>query len=271
MAPTSDDLDAPASARTHGEGSWRVVSAVVRGPNHEHSGSGCDDACSYRIADDWLVAVVCDGAGGVAAGGQGARLASELAAELLIDRVSRRNPLLSVRDLVKTTLARVHSDLSSAAQSDGLSLADLSTTIVGAVIRGGRGFFFHVGDGLAVALSTDGSVVGRSDGTPKTYANEPGFLTDSDWESHLVISAAGSIKNGAMSELMLMTDGASPFAVRRDLLNQAFISQVRARARHGSESEGSAALEAMLDHPRAREEVGDDKTLLWAGRVGRGD
>lgn len=266
MDPPLDHHIASSVANADGPGIWRVVSAVVRGPNHERKGSDCDDACQYRIEHDWLVAVICDGAGGAAAGGRGAKLASTLTAELLINRVSRRSPLVPLRKLLISTLVQVHSELSAAAKLDELSLPDLSTTIVGAVFRGRRGLFFHIGDGFAVAFSGDGTVVGRSDGTPKTYANEPCFLNDPAWETHLVISTASSI-----TEVMLMTDGVSPFAVRRDSLNQAFISHVRARARRGTEAEGSAAIEAMLDHPRAREEVGDDKTLLWAGWVGRAE
>src|SRR5690606_40378653 len=43
--------------------SWKVVAASVAGPHHVRDGLPCQDAHTYRLQGDYLIAVISDGAG----------------------------------------------------------------------------------------------------------------------------------------------------------------------------------------------------------------
>src|SRR5689334_7941695 len=68
-----------AASRYHFEGvCWRVVAAAATGTGHLTNNEDCQDAFSIAVPiDDWLVAVLSDGAGSALYGAAGARAVAE--------------------------------------------------------------------------------------------------------------------------------------------------------------------------------------------------
>ena len=86
----------------------------------------------------------------------------------------------------------------------------LPTTLVGAVAEGERGFFFHIGDGVAVAEARDAGqppVVSLPENGE--YANETYFATGEHWREHLRVTSLPQPPR----LLALMSDGAASFVM----------------------------------------------------------
>lgn len=79
-----------------------IIAARVRGKKHKHEGSNCDDWYDFTRIDDWVIAVVSDGAGSKPLSRIGARVSCEAASACLKKELSE----------LKTKLPDIKSDLS---------------------------------------------------------------------------------------------------------------------------------------------------------------
>lgn len=66
----------------------QVIGARVRGKMHKRDGTNCDDFFETAVSDDFVVAVVCDGAGSKPLSRIGSRVSSESACAFLKERLS---------------------------------------------------------------------------------------------------------------------------------------------------------------------------------------
>lgn len=66
---------------------------------------------------------------------------------------------------------------------------------------------------------------------------------------------------------MLLTDGASAFALKGGAPVPGFVDPVLAHLAARAPDRGAEALRRLLDRPDASGSNPDDKTLLWAGRT----
>jgi hypothetical protein len=131
---------------------------------------------------------------------------------------------------------------------------------------------FHVGDGAAMAFGdhrygpAGRAVRALSPGETGEYAGETVFATDTGAVDKLRFFAFQRA-----TELVLMTDGATPFAMARGgrAPARSFIEPVLAFLAQHDVGTGARALERLLERDDARRVSADDKTLLWAG-IGRG-
>jgi hypothetical protein len=163
---------------------WRVVAAVVTGPAHRRAERPGDDALAVSIAGGRLVAVVADGAGSAPRGGEGAALITER----LVAALRWPMPLTGLRRRVAQVVRETGDALGRIAGSDGREA--LRSTALGVVARGGRGLFFHVGDGAGLAFEHPGGPGGpgvraSSPGECGEHAGETVFATDCGAERHL--------------------------------------------------------------------------------------
>lgn len=241
---------------------WTVVSASVTGPSHINRGKGCDDAAAAAVIGDWLVAVVCDGAGSAEFGADGSALASRSImkhlAEHLARDLSQRSPR-ELQELIEQSLEDARQRILDLAEERGTAPNSVATTIVGALLHDRSGLIFHIGDGAAIALDHSLQVMAISLGSPKEYANETYFLSDSCWLDNLQFTPVRPVER-----LLLMTDGVTPFAVEGCEGKQDFIEPI-ARFMLGYPAATSGpALQRLLNRSDACSQVSDDKTLLWA-------
>lgn len=255
--------------------SWRIYAASATGTSHIDKGIPCQDAFAFHAAGDVLVAVVCDGAGSAPRSDEGSRLLADTVARALGDRCEREPECLGgdaeawfaiAADAV--TLAR--DALSQTAQAAQAPLSSYAATLVGYAGDGRRGWFFHIGDGIAVAEPAtpddgeDSAAAWVSLPSNGEYANETYFVTGDSWREHLRVSPLPA----PIAHLALMSDGAMPFAMQKNNagLFKPFFEPVARYLASVDEDQGSRALLATLEDPRTHGITSDDKTLLIALR-----
>lgn len=240
---------------------WKVASASVTGPSHVSRGVGCDDAAAAATVSEWLVAVVCDGAGSAQFGAEGAALASAAIVNKLREHLLEGVQQSPLRVLIDRSLYYAREQILELSESRNISPKAAATTVVGVICRGRRGVLFHLGDGTGIALSDSLGVTALSLGTPKEYANETHFLSDETWHDHLQLTPLF-----AADRILLMTDGVTPFATNARECKSNFVEPIARYMLQYPALTGATALKRLLNKDEARRQVSDDKTLLWAGR-----
>lgn len=241
---------------------WRVFAASVIGKHHIDLGLPCQDAFAFERMGDCLIATVCDGAGSAAHSEQGAAaVARGVVSGLSALIASPDAPAAVSVESIETVVAQTRQKLIEMADQQQVPLRDLACTLVGFIAAPAGGWFFHVGDGLALAEYEDGNVIVSLPENGE-YANETYFLTADDWAGHLRLTP---LPAGA-ANIAVMSDGAMPFVMNRTRngLFSPFIVPVKKYLASVSEEEGSAGLAGTLGDERTWSITGDDKTLLLA-------
>lgn len=259
------------------ENEWLVSKAVVRGKSHIDKDTPCQDFCDVRTSADgrWVVAVVCDGAGSARKSDVGARVVATDVTSALIDatdEIEERGPGAWLKDYVYDVLIEVRKKL----RESGDSIYDFHCTLVGVLIGRSGGFFFHLGDGLALAGKA--RCVESQPGVREVslwndmlfsepengeYANETFFVTQDDWIKHLRALAIP----GGCDIVALMSDGTMPFVFQNNGPYSPFIDPVVSRLiKTLDREERDNALHEILASPETYRATDDDKTLFVAVR-----
>jgi hypothetical protein len=247
---------------------WRVFAASATGTSHREDGRPCQDAFAHRAEGDTLIAVVCDGAGSCEQSHVGARVVSEsvvhaIATQLGNNLVRSDSSAEEWKAVVETVITGAREALQAVARAAANDLGAYASTLVGAVASPSRLFFFHVGDGCAVARprAPDArDIVSLPENGE--YVNETYFVTGSEWLRHL----RTALHEVPVETVVLMSDGAAPFAMAKGSqeLHRPFIDPVQRYLDQAGEAEGAQALARTLEDPRTESITTDDKTLLIA-------
>lgn len=256
---------------------WRVAGTSVVGHRHAASGESCQDRHRVHVTPAGaLIAVVSDGAGSAAHGGEGAALLCEAMVDRLdwflllngrgeVTRALLAGACRTVRDAVAQARRRAE----ARAREVGTSIAAFHATLVGAVMLPGKGgLFFHIGDGAAVALADDGGRWLLSAPRNGEYADTTYFFTQSDWRQQLRFALIGP----DYDTIFVMSDGVTDLALQRGAEPKPFLPFFEPIARFlagASREEGELALSATLDSQAVRARTDDDKTLVWAKAAAR--
>ena len=247
---------------------WRVFAASAIGTSHREDGRPCQDAFAHRADADNLIAVVCDGAGSCEQSHVGARVVSEsvvhaIATQIGNNLVGSDSSAEQWKTVVETVIASAREALQAVAKAAAGDLSAYASTLVGVVAWPSRLFFFHVGDGYAVARP-------RAPDAPDIvslpengeYVNETYFVTGTQWLHHLRTAC----HDVPIETVVLMSDGAAPFAMAKGNreLHRPFIDPVQRFVDQAGEAEGTEALARTLGDPRTDSITTDDKTLLIA-------
>jgi Protein phosphatase 2C len=250
---------------------WTVFSASAIGERNLEQGAAGQDASHCVVTDDVLVAVVCDGAGSVREGRTGSQFIAHTLAEHLSSALHADRNLPEVQAegharleaAIRSAIEAVRARLADLAASRELTLHDFSCTLLGCVASPGGGCFFHIGDGFAIQQGAAGASV-LSPPENGEYADETYFVTDENWQDHLRFTPLAAPEHGCV--IGLMSDGTAPFAVNRARSGffRPFIDPIAAYLREAPAPNGNAALQNLLESPRACEISADDKTLLLA-------
>jgi len=246
---------------------WHVFAASAVGQAHAECGLPCQDSFAYQVRGELLCAAVCDGAGSAQASDLGAqRLAARLVAQLGQLHVSYASPALALQQvyaLLAPLIESVRHSLEHDAIDQGCALDDFAATLVGVLATPDGGWFFHVGDGVAVAQPQHAhEPVVLSLPENGEYSNETFFVTGAEWRAHLRLTRI----EPALRGIVLMSDGAAPFVMSRGNagLYAPFVEPVERFLQTATVEVGSSALAATLADPRTHAITGDDKTLLIA-------
>lgn len=246
----------------------RVYAASAIGKSHIDGGIPCQDAFALNTIDDILIAAVCDGAGSAALSDVGSNLVASTLVSAIADqyRAGEAMHLLDVEAFkikIEAMVAAARASLESLAQTENRALGDYSATLVGVITSASRGYFFHIGDGLAIAqyaAPEQGNIISLPENGE--YANETYFITGTEWAAHLRVTPIGN----PINMVALMSDGAMPFVMSKGNADfyRPFIDPVTKYLESVSEAEGSKALEGTLSDVRTHQITSDDKALLIA-------
>ena len=250
---------------------WKVVAASVTGISHIARGIPCQDAFYWLNQGGVFIAIVSDGAGTAAESEFGAQHGSKtICEEVLIqfagseEQPDREELEFWIRTAIKTarnTLPGVISD------EDRVRY---HATIVGVVITDETGLFFHIGDGLAIAMTGAGIDDQRQDAMvskPENGSSElmTYFYTEPQWFKHIRFTELSP----EMEAIALMSDGAMAIAVDQKTfkIGPDFILSVDKCLRETDLETSSSELKTKLNRPATHAITTDDKTFLWARRA----
>jgi hypothetical protein len=246
---------------------WKVFLGSATGKYHLEGNAPCQDSGHYRVVDDVLIGVVCDGAGSACEGQAGAEFFAQKVTALLTESV-RSGQFAQMREAdypgyLSGIVGAARSELGETATARQLTPRDFACTLVGCIASRRGGCFFHIGDGFGIYMKDDGeSVLSRPENGEHT--DETYFVTDEGWADHLRVTPIAEIGQGGL--IGLMTDGTAPFAVNRPKTGfyRPFIDPVVRFLRNATEEHGSEALKNVLADEKTYDITPDDKTLLLA-------
>lgn len=144
-------------------GNWHLSAASVRGPSHIRSGDPRQDAFGFAFTGETVVACVADGLGSEARSHIGSMIASTHVSRDIataIEGMSADELAAALAEGAEGALGDVVRGAVSSAAREAEALMQMvpgpgfSTTLVGVVAGPDGGFFFHVGDGAALAYET---------------------------------------------------------------------------------------------------------------------
>jgi len=246
---------------------WNVVAASVSGTSHTAYGNPCQDAFYWLKHDGVFIAVVSDGAGSAAESEFGAQHGSKTICEEVLIQFSITDEHPDREELefwVRTAIKTARNTLPGVINDE--DMVRYHATVVGVIVTDEIGLFFHIGDGLAMAVSDDqwqNAIMSKPENgstAMKTY-----FYTEPHWFKHIRFTEFSPDAD----VIALMSDGAMSFVADEDVssIDTNFIVPVDKYLRETDSEKGISALKATLNRPETHTITSDDKTFLWARRA----
>jgi hypothetical protein len=247
----------------------------VRGPAHIATGQPCQDTFAIGLGEDWVVAVVSDGAGSADRARDGACIVSEEVCRALsefLNDISRSDMLAT--DLYSRVEGILINGIERARQrcldeaAAGQKLRSFHATVLGTVVVNAGGVLFHLGDGGASAHRKTASglqTVCFSEPENGEYINETFFFTLDDWREHLRITKM----SGPIDSVWLMSDGAYELMVpsRERQLREVTEREIDRLVFEEGGASKSDVISAVLSSRPATARNDDDKTLVIVRRT----
>ena len=239
----------------------KALSACVTGPLHRINKTPCQDYCRYSSKGGNFVAIISDGAGSAKYGRIGAKILCDTLVDLLpnVPFADIKTSIINSVEVAREKLFfhRLNS------RNNPRGLMSFAATLVGVVWNKGKGMFFHIGDGAAIAfVGADFSKYIISKPENGIFSCETYFYTMDDWRECIRFTSFEKAHT-----IMMMSDGVTGFSLSSDYKNiepkfllpiDKFLSKEKIKAR------AQRALRNTLSTPQAQKINPDDKTFLWA-------
>lgn len=241
---------------------WIACGASVTGSQHIKNGLGCDDAFGYGVADDFVVAVVADGAGsvsGTSAWGSFAACQSVLKRGMGDQFMSafRRAAVDDADDIMRWVFDCALNSVTRQAEVMELPLAALSTTLCVAMATPELAIFGQIGDGVIASMS-DNIVATHLIEDKSDYVNATCFIQSEGAFDRAFRTSAHT----GMTALALSTDGLS-YKITNVTTGEPYEPFFTGSWRNLHSGARAADLAALL-RGIEDDQTGDDKTLVLA-------
>ncbi len=253
---------------------WRLVSASEIGTSHIGTGKPCQDYISYKVVKtsqgEFIIAVVCDGAGSAAHSDVGSWLAATTFVEFVELHFTHGGRLEDVdKSLVLSWINKTASRIVHRAEEDGNPFKEYACTFLGAIIGPRNAVFAQIGDGAIVVSHGDDDgwnwVFWPQHGE---YANQTNFILSKNVEANLLYDLAPR----QIDEFAIFSDGIERLVVHYETktVNEQFFSQmikpVRTSPIVGLNVQLSSYLKNYLGSDMINRKTDDDKSLFLASR-----
>jgi hypothetical protein len=246
---------------------WRWAAASQIGTSHSRLGTRKQDAACCFLAgpsSSVLCAIVCDGAGSAAFGGQGASLICR-ALSIGLKTHFRAHDELPTDDDVWGWIDVVRDKLALAAEHKATRRqAFASTLVLLAVVEKGV-LIAHVGDGAVVARDNDGTWRALSWPENGEYASTTYFVTDDPAPRVRILRLAADF-----DAYGVFSDGIEDLALDQKAIIphepffRSMMAPLDAAAHAGKSASLSEALSNFLNSERVCARTDDDKSLILA-------
>lgn len=192
---------------------WRILAASVCGTSHIKNQELCQDAHHWQILpNNVLVTAVADGAGSAILGKVGAMIAVETAIEY-ISNYEVSQSVLADDGFLHTLLSDAMLAAKKAVEDEAMACkhqsSDLATTLIIAIATPKVVAVAQIGDGLAVAKDSTGSLQALTFPNMGEYINETTFLTSPD----ALTTTQIKILRQSIVSISVITDGLQMLAL----------------------------------------------------------
>ncbi len=244
----------------------KVVGGSVGGLAHELRGLPNQDALGWRYvaSERTLIAVVADGAGSAACGGEGARF---VVADLIGTLARNPKRQFDANELDGTLLIgpmlHAREGLFRKAEAEKRPPKDYACTVLACLLTPAGVWSAQIGDG-AILLGTPGQEF-RTLHTSQQgeYVNETVFLTSDQSVDHI----KSGYHPGAPSRLAMLTDGLQRIALKmpEGLPHEPFFKPLfQFLGQSGDAADAISQITGFLRSPKIRSRADDDLSLLLA-------
>jgi serine/threonine protein phosphatase PrpC len=206
----------------HEKQSFIAIGGSVRGKYHAHNALHRDDSFNFLISDQWSIIAVADGAGSCRLSRLGSKIAVDNAVKFLFEKLTDyslsesenlnqplNEELLPLRSYLVDCIIYCRNQLENEANNRGISINDLSTTLLISILKRWKDRVLivgiQVGDGAIVVLNKD-SITPLSEGDSGEYAGETTFISSNSIDSLLPHKVQFTLKQD-FKAIALMTDG----------------------------------------------------------------
>jgi hypothetical protein len=245
---------------------WNIGGVSVAGSGHIKAGQPCQDAFAMSSTNGWVVLTLADGAGSARMGGRGAAMAVRRSALFLKRRLSiqpNHCPLSqrSLSTLLKCAVKDCHEHLKKRAGLWGMSIRDLSSTLLMAVMNHEQAAVAQIGDGAIVAWMRDGFVP-LTHPQHGAHANETSMVTGKTYLDSLQVVVCPETVQG----IAMLSDGLEYLTLQRGVPHAPFFLPVFRFLEKFGQDRLCEELIRWFKGDAVLRRTDDDKTLVLASR-----
>jgi hypothetical protein len=254
--------------------SWRWAGACSVGSSHIRSGRECQDRASclsFAVnGQEFISAVVSDGAGSASDGARGAAIVCSTFQRLVTSHLRKCNALVTMDDgTIADWMDEIRERINVTSARAGRRPRDYAATLVAAVIGPESAVIAHVGDGAAVLRSREtGRWIIPSWPFHGEYASTTRFVVDDPQATTNLVYL-----EGVFDRFAVFSDGLEYLVLdyRERLaptdLFERFVAPLVNSEKAGRDRKFSRSLRTYLDGEKVREATDDDTSLILGART----
>ena len=253
------------------ENQWKCAGVSVIGTKHIKKNVPCQDACRFKaLTTGELIITVADGAGSAIRAQEGATLAANVAVNYLGRAILQYKPnsVKAWKVIIRHSFELARAVLIKQALDQATILQDYATTLQIIVISNDWTVSALIGDGTAIGLVNNNSLVSLMAPQRGEYANATNFITNASLMDKLAVQ----VWPKSVSGVAVLTDGLLNLAVNEKgntPFPQFFNPLFKFLDASESQQQAVNSLTQFLQSDRINQRTDDDKTLVLARRAGR--